>query len=256
MTTRTLDLEPLDATFGASVRGIELRSLDAPTWQMLHEAWLDCALLIFPGQFLTQDEQNNFARRFGELEFPAAPISNIGKDGVVHSASEDDIVKSIRGNEGWHHDSTYMPVQAKGAVFSAEIIPTEGAATGFADMCAAYDALDEETRLRVSNMSAYHSLEYSQGRPATSRRSATWTAAMHSTATAATRRSYVRSPKCIRRPAGRTCSSVAMPMTSSGSTERSPKRCSTTSTNGRASRPGPTTTNGRSATRLCGTTVA
>ena len=164
MTTRTLHLEPLDATFGAYVRGLELRSLDAPTWQRLHEIWLEYALLIFPGQFLTQDEQNDFARRFGELEFPAAPITNIGKDGVVHSASEDDIVRSIRGNEGWHHDSTYMPVQAKGAVFSAEIIPTEGAATGFADMRAAYDAIDDSTRSRVSDMSAYHSLEYSQGR--------------------------------------------------------------------------------------------
>ena len=162
MTTRTLHLEPLDATFGAYVRGLELRSLDAPTWQMLHEAWLEYALLIFPGQFLTRDEQNDFARRFGELEFPAAPITNIGRDGVVHSASEDDMVKSIRGNEGWHHDSTYMPVQAKGAVFSAEIIPTEGAATGFADMRAAYDALGDATRSRVSDMSAYHSLEYSQ----------------------------------------------------------------------------------------------
>lgn len=80
----------------------------------------------------------------------------------MHSVSEDDIVKSIRGNEGWHHDSTYMPVQAKGAVFSAEIIPTEGAATGFADMRAAYDALGDATRSRVSDMSAYHSLEYSQ----------------------------------------------------------------------------------------------
>ncbi len=164
MTTRTLHLEPLDATFGAYVRGLEVRSLDAPTWQMLHEAWLEYALLIFPGQFLTRDEQNDFARRFGELEFPAAPITNIGRDGVVHSASEDDMVKSIRGNEGWHHDSTYMPVQAKGAVFSAEIIPTEGAATGFADMRAAYDALGDATRSRVSDMSAYHSLEYSQGR--------------------------------------------------------------------------------------------
>jgi alpha-ketoglutarate-dependent taurine dioxygenase len=164
MTTRTLDLDPLDATFGAYVHGVELRNLDDDTWQMIHEAWLEYALLIFPGQFPTQDEQNEFARRFGDLEFPAAPISNIGKDGAVHSAADDDIVKSIRGNEGWHHDSTYMPVQAKGAVFSAEIIPREGAATGFADMRSAYDALDEAMRIRVSVLCAYHSLEYSQGR--------------------------------------------------------------------------------------------
>ena len=164
MTTPTLDLEPLDATFGAVVRGMELRRLDESTWRLIHEAWLEYALLIFPGQFPTRDEQNEFARKFGALEFPAAPITNIGRDGVVRSAADDDMVKSIRGNEGWHHDSTYMPVQAKGAVFSAEIIPSEGAATGFADMRAAHDVLSDDSRNHLTTMSAYHSIEYSQGR--------------------------------------------------------------------------------------------
>jgi alpha-ketoglutarate-dependent taurine dioxygenase len=82
----------------------------------------------------------------------------------VHSDPADDTVKSLRGNEGWHQDSTYMPVQAKGAVFSAEIVPTEGAATGWADMRAAYEALDDETRSLIADLSAYHSLYYSQGR--------------------------------------------------------------------------------------------
>jgi alpha-ketoglutarate-dependent taurine dioxygenase len=159
-----MELKPLDATFGAIVSGLELASIDDATWAALHEVWLEYALLIFPGQFLTRDEQNAFARRFGELEFEAAPISNIGKDGSVHADPSDDVVKSLRGNEGWHHDSTYMPLQAKGAVFSAEIVPTAGAATGWADMRAAYEALDDETRDRVNELSAYHSLYYSQGR--------------------------------------------------------------------------------------------
>lgn len=159
------DLTPVpDVGFGAVVRDIDLRTLDEATWQALHDAWIEHALLIFPGQFLTREEQDTFALRFGDLEFKAAPISNIGKDGAVHHEADDDIVKSIRGNEGWHHDSTYMPLQAKGAVFTAEIVPTEGAATGFADMRAAYDRLDDETRDRIADLNAYHSLYYSQGR--------------------------------------------------------------------------------------------
>jgi alpha-ketoglutarate-dependent taurine dioxygenase len=164
MGVTTMEVIPLRATFGATVRGLELSSIDEETWAALHEAWLEYALLIFPGQFLTVDEQNAFARRFGDLEFAAVPISNIGKDGSVHADPSDDVVKSLRGNEGWHHDSTYMPLQAKGAVFSAEIVPTAGAATGWADMRAAYDDLDDETRSRVNELSAFHSLYYSQGR--------------------------------------------------------------------------------------------
>src|SRR5437660_2685419 len=158
------ELEPLDRTFGAIVRGVDLKKLDDRTWQALHDAWLEYALLIFPRQFLTQAEQNAFALRFGDLEFEAAPISNIDGQGRVHSEPDDDRVKSLKGNEGWHHDSTYMPVQAKGAVFTAEIVPSEGAATGFADMRAAYEALDADTRQWLAGLCAYHSLAYSQGR--------------------------------------------------------------------------------------------
>jgi alpha-ketoglutarate-dependent taurine dioxygenase len=130
----------------------------------VHDAWIEHALLIFPDQFLSRDEQDAFARRFGELEFTAKPITNVTRKGEVLSDPADDRVRSMRGNEGWHHDSTYMPVQAMGAVFSAEIVPTQGAATGFADMRAAYDALDDTMRQRIEGLSAYHSLYYSQGR--------------------------------------------------------------------------------------------
>ena len=165
MAAATLDIQPLDGTsFGAIVRGVKLRDLDDTTFQTIYDAWITYALLIFPEQFLTKDEQDAFARRFGELEFAATPISNIDKEGNVHSDPDDDLVKSLRGNEGWHHDSTYMPVQAKGAVFSAEIVPGSGAATGWADMRAAYDALDDDTRQLIQDLSARHSLYYSQGR--------------------------------------------------------------------------------------------
>jgi alpha-ketoglutarate-dependent taurine dioxygenase len=157
-------IEPLDATFGAVVRDVRIAELSGEEWDELHAAWLDRGLLIFPGQFVTTDQQNDFARRFGKLEFEATPIANVGRDGKVHSEPGDDVVKSLRGNEGWHHDSTYMPLQAKGAVFSAEIVPSHGAATGWADMRAAYDALDPAEQQRLAGLRAYHSLYYSQGR--------------------------------------------------------------------------------------------
>lgn len=165
MSATTLELEPLEGkTFGAVVRNVDLRSLDAPTWEAIYSAWLQYGLLIFPGQFLTIDEQNAFAERFGDLEFSARPISNVTKDGTVHSDPDEDLVKSLRGNEGWHHDSTYMPVQAKGAVFTAETVPAGGADTGFADMRAAYAALSDQDRELIQDLSAHHSLYYSQGR--------------------------------------------------------------------------------------------
>jgi len=112
---------------------------------------------------MSQHEQDEFARRFGDLEFTASPLTNIQPDGTLRS-TEHELSKSLRANQRWHHDSTYMPVQAKGAVFTAEIVPDEGGDTGFADMRAAYDALDDGTREQIGSLAAYHSRRYSMDR--------------------------------------------------------------------------------------------
>lgn len=164
MATDLFDIEPVEATFGAVVTGVDLRSVDEAVFDALHRTWLEYALLIFPGQFLTRAEQDAFALQFGPLEFTAVPFSNVDADGKILKDPDHDVVKSLRGNEGWHHDSTYMPLQAKGSVFTAEVVPSRGGATGWADMRAAYEALDPETQQRLAEMRAYHSLYYSQGR--------------------------------------------------------------------------------------------
>jgi alpha-ketoglutarate-dependent taurine dioxygenase len=163
MGTLVLDVRPLGASFGAVVRGTELRTINEMAWRAIHDAWLEYALLIFPGQFLTREDQFGFASRFGEVEFEC-PFSNIDECGRVHFEPSDDVVDSLRDNEGWHHDSSYMPVLAKGAVVTAEVVPDSGSATGWADMRAAYEVLDAGARAEVRGHHAYHSMFYSQGR--------------------------------------------------------------------------------------------
>jgi len=167
----SLRIQPTAATLGAVVTGVSLADLDEPTWRRLHDAWLTHALLIFPGQHLDNAQQIAFAKRFGAIERigggDIVAISNVLPDGRVRAhdpASWDDMMKVIVGNMAWHADSTYMPVMAQGAVFSGEVVPGEGGETGFADMRAAYDALDEATRALVHQRSAYHSLVYSQSK--------------------------------------------------------------------------------------------
>jgi alpha-ketoglutarate-dependent taurine dioxygenase len=160
-----LDIEPIDASFGAVVRGIKVAEADEATFRALYDAWLEYALLIFPDQHLARDQQIAFAKRFGPLEFEMAAISNVRSDGTIRPEQDnDDVIKVLKGNMGWHHDSTYMPVQAKGAVFSAEEVPSVGGRTGFADMRAAYDALDEGLKKKIAGLTAYHSLHYSQSK--------------------------------------------------------------------------------------------
>jgi len=167
----SIQIEPTGATLGAFVTGVRLADLDESAWQQIHAAWLRHAVLVFPGQHLSNEQQIGFARRFGAIERigggEIVAISNVLPDGTVRAhdpAHWDDMMKVIVGNMAWHADSTYMPVQAKGAVFSAEVVPRGGGQTGFADMRAAYDALDEDTRRLVHERSAHHSLVYSQSK--------------------------------------------------------------------------------------------
>jgi len=163
-----LTVEPLPTTLGATIRGVRLASLSEDDWTLIHAAFLEYAVLVFPGQHLSADEQAAFGRRFGPFEPITAnegltPITNLMKDGSLRDA-EDPIMHIIRGNEGWHTDSSYMPVSAKASVLSAHVVPPKGGQTEWADMRAAYDALDTATKDRIAGLSAYHSIIYSQRR--------------------------------------------------------------------------------------------
>ena len=106
-------VEPLNRSFGAKVYDLTLSELNQNQAEEIYSLWLEYALLVFPGQHLTNDQQIKFAKNFGALEFDLSPISNVRNDGSIRDANDDDIVKSLRGNMEWHHDSTYMPIQAK-----------------------------------------------------------------------------------------------------------------------------------------------
>jgi alpha-ketoglutarate-dependent taurine dioxygenase len=160
-----MHFEPLDASFGTRVSGINVVALDDDSFNALYDRWLETGLLVLSGQHLDRAQQIAFAKRFGDLEFDIAEIGNLLRDGSLRpDDGTDDMMKVNHGNMGWHHDSTYMAVQAKGAVFTAEIVPAHGGATGFADMRAAYDALDAQLKAKISNLRAHHSLYHSQAK--------------------------------------------------------------------------------------------
>jgi len=155
-------------TLGASVTGVDLRTLTKAEWPVIAQAFAEHALLVFPAQHLDDDAQLAFARRFGDIEVlvegkTTIAISNRGEQG---QPLRDDSVfmQLLRGNEGWHTDSSYMPLAAKASVLSARVVPEAGGETEWADMRAAYDALDVDMQARLERLSAFHSLFYSQSR--------------------------------------------------------------------------------------------
>ncbi len=161
-------LRPLDATFGAEVTGLRVADLDDAGFAQIEAAFHEYALLVFPGQHLAPKQQVAFARRFGEIEHlygdrGYVPITNQRKDGSLLDDAEP-AMQIMRGNEGWHTDSSYMPLAAKASVLSAHKVPGHGGATEWADMRAAYAALDDATRDRIATLAAHHSIKRSQAK--------------------------------------------------------------------------------------------
>lgn len=162
----TLQIEACDTTLGAVVRGVSLAELTPGIWNAIEAAFHEFAVLIFPGQHLRPDEQVAFGRCFGEIEHlygesGYVPISNQRRDGSLLDDDEPGM-QIMRGNEGWHTDSSYMKLAAKASMLSAQVTPRRGGQTEWADMRSAYDMLDQDVRDRIHPLSAFHSLRYSQ----------------------------------------------------------------------------------------------
>ncbi len=152
--------------FGAVVTDVRLGCLSDGEFAAVKAGLLEYGFLLFPGQFLTDDENIAFGKRFGELEFGANPMSNRrrldnGTYGEVFDL-ETQVMRTNVGNEAWHTDSTYKPISSKCAMLSAVTVPEQGGGTELADMRAGYAALDQTAKDRIADLSAYHSTQYSQ----------------------------------------------------------------------------------------------
>ena len=164
-------ITPLEGkTFGAVVTDVNLANLDEDSWNAVENAFHEHGCLVFPLQHLEDRAQIDFAFRFGEMELLrddpealAVAVSNVKEDGEVYTPDEMRY-RTLRGNEGWHTDSSYMPLAAKASILSAQVVPPAGGETAIADMRDAWDELDEVTRKRIEGLSAYHSLYQSQAK--------------------------------------------------------------------------------------------
>ena len=167
-------VEPLDSTLGATVRGVALGpSLGGEEFEAIHAAWLEHAVLVFPGQFLDDESHRAFSLRFGRLERVItrqegstevfSNLSNVRGDGSL-IAPDGNRALFLKGNSYWHTDSSFKRAPAKASLLSARQVPTEGGETEFADMRAAWDRLDRDTQARLEGKTALHSYRYSQGK--------------------------------------------------------------------------------------------
>ncbi len=156
---------PLSKEIGSEVSGINLADdLDAATVNAIRDLWSERLVLIFRGQHLDDDALIRFSKNFGELDPPGPnpygkpinpdnPLINI----ISNIKKGDEPIGNLGDGEAvWHADMTYVDTPPKGAVLHAHELPPSGGNTYFANMYAAYAALDDETKALIEGKKAIH----------------------------------------------------------------------------------------------------
>jgi taurine dioxygenase len=112
-------------------------------------------VLFFRDQKLSEDEHIAFARRWGEIDINKFFPHIEGYREIAEVKKEREQKTNIGG--GWHTDHSYDEIPAMGSILVARVLPPAGGDTLFADMVAAYEALDDETKAAIAGLKAVHS---------------------------------------------------------------------------------------------------
>jgi alpha-ketoglutarate-dependent 2,4-dichlorophenoxyacetate dioxygenase len=176
-----LTIRRLAVPLGAEIGGLDLREVDdRRTLQRLRAAMDEFAVCVFRDQLFEDDEQMAFAIRFdgtlhsqtgrGAVEgerrrLPAremTDISNLDEQGKTLEAADSRRIQGL-ANRLWHTDASFTDPPGRYSMLSARgSLPPTGGETEFADMRAAYDALDDGLKSQIGGLRAFHSIVYSR----------------------------------------------------------------------------------------------
>lgn len=176
-------ITPIRPRFVVEVSGIDISvALDAPTVGALRGAMDEHGVLVFHGQTLTDAQQIDFVRHFGEPERYALSYRNdaqlrLGNPEMVDVSNLDATTGKPQtgaarhrmvnlGNRLWHTDSSFrLPAGGLSMLYAHAVPPHSALGNGeteFADTRAAYDALPAARRDPLETMEAMHSLMHSR----------------------------------------------------------------------------------------------
>jgi taurine dioxygenase len=157
----SIDLQPITATLGAEVSGVDMASVDGETLDQLRKAWLDHKVLVLRDQHITVEEHIAFGRLFGDLE--VHPFAQ-GKTGYPEIVSLSSTPEDQNAASFWHSDVTWRQEPSMGSILRGVVLPPVGGDTCFADAGAAYDHLSAEWKERIDPLVAIHDFTRTFGR--------------------------------------------------------------------------------------------
>lgn len=163
-----IQLSPVTPDFVAVVSGIDLRQpLSSADRQSIISACDTYAVLVFPNQHLAKEELVAFGHAFGEVDTTlqkkllnhiqnrlgtneVTDISNLDAEGKVAGPEHWQTITTV-GNRFWHSDGSYKHTPIRYSILNAVTVASYGGETEYADLRAAWDALDQVTRELIAD---------------------------------------------------------------------------------------------------------
>ena len=156
----TLQTRALKYTFGHEVLDVDLANLDAKTFDAIYKLWQEEPLLLFRRQSLTEREQVEYSKRFGDLDI-------LVRDDMLSPIHPEIIyITALKRPDGtpmgglgtyevyWHHDQIYRERPASGSIFYAIEVPENGGQTSFCNTKLGYDTMPDNLRNQLEGRRA------------------------------------------------------------------------------------------------------
>jgi taurine dioxygenase len=153
-----LAITELAESFGAEITGVDLsQPLDDAVFAEIENAFHRYGLIAFRGQDIDHRTHCAVSARFGALDVHPQPQYTVPEAPEIYVFGNTRKEGNPSGGRYWHSDQSYLPNPSRAGLMYAVEVPAEGGDTLFADMYAAYEALDAATRARIDGLTATHS---------------------------------------------------------------------------------------------------
>jgi len=168
-------VDPARPRFAARVTGVDLAALSPDATIAMRAAIDSYAVVVVPDQHLDDDHLLMLGKTFGDVEPPRnhrvvqrlkhaelADISNLDANNQLRARDDHRRLDSL-GNRLWHSDASFREVPGALSMLFAHVVPPSGGETEFADLRAAYAALEPEMKARIDGLLCEHSIFHSRG---------------------------------------------------------------------------------------------
>jgi taurine dioxygenase len=152
----TLTVDPVAGALGATVRGLDLRSVTEPAeLSALRQALTDHLVVFLPGQDLSLDDLERVTDLLGGRDLTPFVEPLEDRPYVIRVIKEPG--DALNFANAWHSDLSYLPAPPAYTILHAWDVPDHGGDTVWSNMYLAFDKLSEGLRETLRGLRSVHS---------------------------------------------------------------------------------------------------